>query len=124
MFNKWDLWKYTDDNNCWEYVRQFLIIEAGIDPEDVPKFGICPSNKREMTKASIEVAKNFAESGPVQFAVACQFHGKLLNHVGIIDCGLVRHTGKACGTKKEKISGFESKAQKTTYMLHRNLCQR
>ena len=123
MFNKWDVWKYTSDDNCWEYVRQFLIIEAGINPEDVPKFGICPSNKREMTKASIEVAKNFTESNPVQFAVACQFHGKLLIHVGIIDNGIVRHVGKTCGTKKERISSFESKAQKTTYMLHRNICQ-
>ena len=76
-----------------------------------------------MTKASIEVAKNFTESNPVQFAVACQFHGKLLIHVGIIDNGIVRHVGKTCGTKKERISSFESKAQKTTYMLHRNICQ-
>lgn len=120
MLDRFDVWQYRDDNNCWDYVREFLIDKANISPDDVPKFGICPSNKREMTRASISVAKSFLVSGPANYAVACHYVGGVLYHVGIVYNGLVLHTGEKIGTRKDTIGDFEASAY-TVYMLHKKL---
>lgn len=117
MFDRFDLWQYRDDNNCWDFVREYLIDKAGISSEDLPKFGICPSNKRAMTKAAIAVRRGFVECGPVQYAVACQYHGKVLDHVGIVDAGKVRHVGKTHGHKRDKIDLFQR------FWIHSSLWQ-
>jgi len=123
MFDRFDVWQYSDDHNCWDFVREYLIEKAGVNPNDVPKYGILPSSKREMTEAARSVAKNFVESKPVDYAVACQYHGKILQHVGVVFDGKVHHTGSKIGTKKEPISKFERNAQRTIYMSHISLCQ-
>jgi hypothetical protein len=123
MLSKWNTWVYSDNHNCWDYVREYLIEVAKIPSEDVPKFGICPKDKRSMTIAARNVSANFIESGPVRFAVACHYYGKTLFHVGIIDHGKVLHTGSQKGTVIESIDKFERQA-KTKFMIHRALCQR
>lgn len=117
MFSKFDLWQYRSDNNCWDFVREFLI-ERGVPCEDIPKYGIAPSNKKAMTGAHHAVKKMFVESGPVQNAIACHYHGGLLLHVGVVDGGHVRHTGEKIGTRKDPIDEF-CKMAATRFYLHR-----
>ena len=113
MFDRFDLWKYSDDANCWDFVCEFYK-DLGFD---LPRFGIKPTNKRGMTRASLSLMDDFIESGPVQNAVACHYNGKLLFHVGIVDRGMVRHAHHASGTRRDTIKRFESMAQKTIYRL-------
>lgn len=117
MFSRFDTWQYRDDNNCWDFVREFLI-DKGVPPKDVPKYGISPNDKRGMTKASIGVKRLFNPSSPVQNAIACHYHGGVLMHVGIVDNGKVRHTGSKTGTRIDTIESFEKMAE-TKYFLHR-----
>lgn len=119
--DKFDTWQYREDRNCWDYVREFLIEIAGVPEEDVPVFGICPDHKKEMTEASKGVERSFIDSGPSQYAVACHYIRGTLYHVGVVDNGLVRHTGRKTGTRKDKIKRFEAMAERTEYKLHRSL---
>lgn len=123
MFDRFDCWQYRADANCWDFVRQYLIEKAGVPAIDVPMFGISPDNKRQMTKAARGVALAFTESEPVSNAIACHYMGNILFHVGIVEGGNVRHTSSQRGTVKESIAEFERHADKTTYMIHRSLCQ-
>lgn len=123
MIDKFDLWQYRENANCWDFVRAFLIERAGIDAADVPRFGICPDDKKAMTKASAGVRRSFSESGPEQFAIACHYVGRVLYHVGVVDGGIIRHTGKQTGTRKDSIKEFERLAGRTIYMLHNSLWQ-
>ena len=120
MFDRFDLWQYRDDHNCWDFVREFLIEKAGIDSDDVPKFGICPKNKREMTSAARSVATAFKRSKPVQYSIACQYIKNSLFHVGIVDNGMIRHSGEKTGTRTDTIEDFE-KVGRVIYMLHEDL---
>lgn len=104
MFDKFDLWKYSELSNCWDYVRAFLKERENID---LPEYGILPTDKKAMTKAYKELKGRFVECGPEQNAVACQYHGKLMVHVGVVDGGYIRHTSSQKGTTKEKIKDFE-----------------
>jgi hypothetical protein len=118
MFDRFDVWTFSDNHNCWDFVREYLIEKAGVPPEDVPKFGILPTDKRSMTKAYRGVKCKFVECGAQQNAIACQYHGGLLQHVGVVDGDFVRHTGKTKGTTKQKISDFEK--DKTVYYKYVN----
>lgn len=123
MLDKFEVWQYRDDNNCWDYVRQFLSERAGVDEKEIPKFGLSPDDKQGMTSAYREVKRAYFESDAVNYAVACQYLGGALIHVGVVYDGMVWHTGRKHGTTKEKIKGFERKA-KTRYWIHRSLCQK
>ena len=123
MFDRFDCWKYTDNHNCWDFVREFLIDRAGVPSEDVPKYGICPTDKKAMTKAAREVQKTFTLCEPQQYAIACHFVGRVIIHVGVVDGDIIRHTGKVQGTTKSTVRDFEAMAQKTIYKIHRSLCQ-
>jgi len=117
MFDKFDMWKYRDTSNCWDYVRAWMIERAGVPVDDVPKFGICPTNKRAMTKAAILVARAFKlVNEPEQNAIACQYHGKVLEHVGIVDGKYVRHVSSQRGCVKELISKFAATGVTTYYV--------
>ena len=122
MLDRFAFWQYRDDNNCWDYVREFLIEKAGIPADHVPKFGIAPKDKRSMHKAGRQVAASFKSSDPTDFAVACHYRGGVLFHVGIVHNGRVRHTGEKIGTRNDTIEDFESMAD-TVYMLHKSLWQ-
>lgn len=123
MFDKFDIWKYGDNSNCWDYVREFLIIKAGLPPDDLPKFGILPNNKKAMTNASKSIDSNFMECGREQWAIACQYIGNVLIHVGVVDNGLVRHTSKDNGTLKSSFEDYEKMCRQTIYKKHINLCR-
>lgn len=115
MMDKFDYWKYSDDSNCWDFVIAFLFDRCGVE---LPRFGICPQDKRSMTKASKNVIDaHLVECGPIQNAIACQYHGKLLCHVGIIDNGMVRHAHHKSGIRRDTLKRFESMAQKTIYRI-------
>lgn len=122
MLDEYDLWAYRDDHNCWDYVREILIAKANIPARDVPKFGISPKDKINMTRASNNVASAFVRSGPEQYAVACHYKKRTLIHVGIVENGKIRHTGEGIGTRRDKIEDFEAMAD-TVYMLHQSLWQ-
>jgi len=118
MFDRFDLWRYSDNANCWDYVREFLIDRAGIPAEAVPRFGILPSDKRGMTKAHNMLKPKFVRCGPEQYAIACQYFGRVLVHVGVVDNGMVRHTSSKKGTTNQKISDFEKSP--TVYYKYAN----
>jgi len=122
MFNRFDVWKYSETSNCWDYVREYLI-EKGFPPEDFPKSGIAPSDKRGMTKQAEIIQLKFVECGPINNAIACHYHGRVLRHVGVVDGLYVRHTNDWCGTMKVRIKQFERMAQKTIYRIHESLWQ-
>jgi hypothetical protein len=113
MFSELDLWKYSNDSNCWDYVCAFYK-KLGYD---LPKFGIHPQDKKGMTKASLSLIDDFVECGPVQNAIACHYHGKIFFHVGVVDGGRVRHVSNKTGARRDTIKRFESMAQKTIYRL-------
>ena len=116
MFDRFDYWKYTNDHNCWDFVREWWI-DKGISPDDIPRFGICPTNKREMTKAAQPVISELVECGPIQNSVACHYHGNLLLHVGMVDNGIVRHAHPKMGCRRDTIKRFEVMAQRTIYRI-------
>ena len=114
MIEKFDLWKYSDESNCWDFVVAYLS-DVGVH---LPRFGICPSNKLGMTRASKSVIKDhLVECGPMDYAIACHYHGKLLIHVGIVHNGQVRHAHHANGVRRNTIKEFEGMAQKTIYKI-------
>ena len=119
MIDRFDTWRYSENSNCWDYVAEYLRERKGIDLE---RFGIAPSDKRAMTKASAKFLPHFTEGYPVDGAIACQYSGNVLLHVGVVEGDTVRHTGKECGTMREKIRDFERRAITTKYMIHKSLC--
>lgn len=118
MLDKYLFWQYRDDNNCWDFVRSFLFDFCGIK---LKKYGIAPDDKESMTKESVEVAKDFFTSGPVDFAIACHYYRETILHVGIVYKGQVWHTSKRRGTCIDSIEKFESQAKTTVYKLHGNI---
>ena len=114
------LWQYRDDRNCWDFVRTVLNEQFNVPVDAVPKFGICPDDKRGMTKAFLGVKKSFRSIEQAQEgAVACHFSGRALTHVGVVLNGKVWHAGKSQGVKSESIQAFE-KQSKTGYFLWLN----
>ena len=114
MIDKYDLWKYGPNTNCWDFVVNFM---RDLNVE-LPKFGICHKDKKAMTKASKGVISSYlVECSAIQNAIACHYHGKLLLHVGVVDNGYVRHAHPKLGMKKDKIKDFEAAAQKTVYRI-------
>ena len=116
MIDRFDLWKYSHDANCWDFVSEYLKAK-GVPSDVLPRFGICPSDKRGMTKASNGVIIGLAECEPRENAIACHYHGKLLTHVGVIERGMVRHAHHVSGVRRDTIKRFESMAQKTVYRI-------
>lgn len=120
---KFETWRYSDDRNCWEFVRQFLFSCTELECDQLPKFGILPSDKKSMTKASISVFKPFIECKPIDLSIACHYSGKVLYHVGIVYNNEVWHVGEKTGMRRDSIKRFESLAPKTTYKIHESLWQ-
>lgn len=122
MPDRFDCWRFSDSNNCWEFVRQYLIEKAKIPSEDVPKLGVCINDHRAKTSSYAEISKTFTQiPEPKDFAIACDFRGKLLVHVGIVEGCTIRHATQK-GSHRDKISKFESmSAGQTRYYLHRSL---
>ena len=107
MHDEWLLWQYRADNNCWDFVRAVLNKEFNVPVSELPKFGICPSDKVSMTTAYQSVKSGFKRiANPVEGAVACHFHGRTLVHVGVVLGGKVFHTSSHSGTRKDSIKTF------------------
>lgn len=121
MIDRFTAWQYRDDNNCWDFVREYLCYHTKVDPQDVPKFGICPDDKRGMTKAAIKVERAFSHCGPIDLAIGCQYAGKLLIHVGIVHGGKVKHVSSTEGYICESIDRFELRSKYTIYKIHNDL---
>lgn len=118
MLSKWDIWRYSDESNCWDFVCAFL---ADVVPStDLPKFGVTYQDVKGMTRCKDGIIENYVLSEPVQNAIACHYHGKALLHVGVVDGEHVRHVGKY-GHRRDTIEKFESLAQRTEYRLHKCL---
>ena len=121
MLDKFNTWKYRADHNCWDFVREYLIERYNVPSEDVPKYGICPRDKKSMHEAHLNVIPTFRITGPQDGSIAAQYIGKTIFHVGIVDKGHVLHTGEKTGNKREKIKQFESVASKVIYYTHKSL---
>lgn len=119
MFDKFDVWQYRDDRNCWDFVREFLIERLGVSVDHAPIYDIHPDDKKAMTLAARGVAKNFDVCDPEHGAVACHYQGNAIIHVGVIDGNMVRHTGRDTGTMKSTIAEFEGMAQRTEYRRYK-----
>lgn len=100
------LWSYRDDNNCWDYVRYWLIKLFDVPEKAVPKYGIIPNDKKSMTKAYKLVRSGFSESEPTNGAVACQYRGRLLDHVGLVYNHMVYHVKDKSGVMVEPLAEF------------------
>lgn len=122
MFDKFDVWQYRDNHNCWDYVREFLIDKTCLTHDDVPKFGVSPDDKKGMTTAYSGLVDNFVECEPLDFSIACHFYGRVLVHVGIVYNGKVLHTGRMFGLSRNSIERFSS-MMKTKFYIHRKLWQ-
>lgn len=121
MLDKFDTWQYRSDANCWDFVREWLIEKLGVPESDVPKYGICPDNKKEMHRAHLDVIPIFEVTKPRNGSIAAQYMGKTLFHVGVVDGEYVRHTNRRIGTRKDKITTFERQASKVIYYTHKSL---
>jgi hypothetical protein len=108
-------WRYTDTQNCWEFVRQFLLKFTDITPDHIPPQSIHPQDKRELTKAANFIASNFTDCEPEDFAVALHRVGRIYTHIGIVYNDRVWHTGSKIGTRVDKISKFENMSPHTDY---------
>ena len=114
--HRFKYWRYTDDNNCWDFVRAFLIDIAGVPASDLPpNRGISPRDSRQVARTSEATQESLTDCGPEQFAIALHYRGRLNTHVGIVYNGKVWHTGKKAGTRTDTIKQFESMATRTTY---------
>jgi hypothetical protein len=114
--DKFDIWQWREDSNCWDFVITWILEKQGVE---LPRFGILPSNKKEMTKAARNIIKNYLTEvhEPVSGAIAAHYFGKINWHVGIVDGDFVRHTGEKIGTCKHSIKQFERMAPLTRYFL-------
>lgn len=97
-----------------------------IPEEDIPPQDIHPDDKPAMTDAGSRIGDNFYPCPPDDFAIACQYVGDFLRHVGVVYKGRVWHTGSKCGTQVVPIDKFEGKRKekgliKTTYVMHKSL---
>jgi hypothetical protein len=105
--NRWLTWQYRDNNNCWDFVCAVLKQEFNVPASALPKFGICPNNKREMTRAYHSVKAAFVPTHqPQEGAIACHFIGNTLHHVGVVMGGKIWHASSKAGTRKDSISAF------------------
>jgi hypothetical protein len=118
--NQWLLWQYRDHNNCWDFVREVLNKEFNVPRNVLPKFGICPSDKKAMTAAYAEVKQGFVPiTEPKEGAIACHFMGDILTHVGVVMNGKVWHASSKHGVRKDAIKTF-SRIAKTEYKFWQN----
>ena len=122
MFNDLLTWSYRDDNNCWDFVRACLL-RVGVPDSDIPKYDIRPNDKESMTIASRTVARSFIECNPMNYAVASEYRGKTIIHVGFVYNGYVYHAAKSKGAQKTRIKDFERGCGKIVYRIHKSLCQ-
>lgn len=113
-----EVWTYSDNSNCWDYVRHHLK-SAGVD---LPKFGISPKDKKKMTLASKGLESDFIECQPVNNSIACQYFGDILFHVGIVKGGKVCHVGSKTGLRYDSINDF-CKRGKVIFRIHKDLWQ-
>jgi len=122
QLDRFDLWKFTNENNCWEFVRQFLLENTSIHSEHIPKLGILHTDHEAKTEGEKIVSALFIKiDKPQEFAIACSHSGNLLTHVGVCHNGVIRHATYK-GALREPIHRFSSKG-KTTYYIHRSLCE-
>ena len=115
--DRFTLWRYSSNRNCWDFVREFLIEKTSIPADDLPKFGVLPSDKRGMTNAANGVIPSLMETEPVDYSIACQYLGDVLYHVGVVLDGMVNHVGEKCGSVREPIKSFENFG-KVKYFTH------
>lgn len=113
-----ELWTYSNESNCWDYVRHHLDL-AGVN---LPKFDIHPDNKKGMTNAASGLESDFIECEPMENAIACQYFGKALYHVGIVKDGKVKHVGSKTGLRYDSVTDF-CKRGKVIFRIHKNLWQ-
>lgn len=118
MQTKWHFWQYRPDNNCWAFVRAILHEEFNVPSYALPMWGsISPAERRAMTKAYRSMRNGFTQqTRPVDGAIACQFTGQVLTHVGIVADSMVWHVGASFGMKKEPITKFEANSR-TEYWI-------
>ena len=102
-------WKYAEDRNCWDFVREFLI-EIGGYPENVlpPKSGINPQDKKSMTKAAESVCLGLVDCDREEFSIACHFVGRTMWHVGVVYNNKIWHVGETTGVRMDSPRSFES----------------
>jgi hypothetical protein len=115
------IWSYREDNNCWDYVRHWLINRYNVDPAEIPKYGIHPNNKGAMTNEYSKVKIFFVESDPVEGSVACHFMGRVLHHVGIVIDGQVREVGEKWKTVRSTPVDKWKKGKKCKFYAHYSL---
>jgi len=120
MLDKFSMWRWQENANCWDFVREYAIDVLYIPAIDVPKFGALSVDKRATTKAYRDIKSAFLDSPCKHGAIACHFRGKLLIHVGVVVGDRIYHCQEGGHAKKDKIRAFEAMAE-TRYWLHNSL---
>lgn len=118
----WRLWQYRDDANCFDFVRALLITQYNYPESAIPRFDILPTERLAMTREYKKLTGFFGLlDTPEPQAIACQFRGRVLAHVGLVrECGLIWHAGRAQGVRVDSVATFESLATRTEYRLWRS----
>jgi hypothetical protein len=105
--NHWLLWQYRDDHNCWDFVRAVLEKEFNIPSYAIPKHGVCATDKAGIdTTYQHEKQRFIPINAPQNGAVACQYAGETLTHVGIVLNDFIFHASSRHGVRKTTLSAF------------------
>lgn len=118
------LWQYRDPGyNCSDFVAAFLTTFTSLKNTDYPVGLVSASNALGKAKAHKRVSQLFEPCEPCDFALACQYIGRVFVHVGVVYQGMVWHTGSGTGTVVESIDQFKARGQhgNTRFWIHKKL---
>lgn len=117
-------WQYRDPGaNCSDYVAAFLLAFTPLVASDFPVGVVAAHDGLRKARAHERVVKLFRACEPRDFALACQYVGRVFVHVGVVYGGNVWHSGAAIGTVVESVEKFECRGQHggTRYWIHNKL---
>lgn len=117
-------WQYRDPGaNCSDYVAAFLRAFTSLSADDYPVGVVSARDGLRKARAHERVVQLFEACEPRDFALACQYIGRVFVHVGVVFGGQVWHTGAATGTVVESVERFERRGQHggTRYWIHKKL---
>lgn len=118
------LWQYRDPGaNCSDFVAAFLAAFTTLQADDYPVGLVTADNVLGKARAHARVSQLFERCEPRDFALACQYVGRVFVHVGVVYQGKVWHTGSATGTVVDTIEQFKQRGQhgNTRFWIHKKL---
>ena len=120
VLRRFRLWQYRDPGaNCSDFVAAFLAAFTSLQPDDYPVGVITASDVLGKARAHARVSQLFEPCQPRDFALACQYVGRVFVHVGVVYQGKVWHTSGSTGTVVDSIQQFKQRG--TQFWIHKKL---